>query len=300
MSSNKEQLISVIIPTYNRGKILLDTVHQFLEQSYRNFELIIVDQTDNDEYRVADQISGIRDKRIRLFVVSPNSLPAARNYGLEKAQGDIVIFVDDDIRIKPSFIQQHIKEFVSEDIVAVAGSVTQKGHPQYDFVAYFDKYGMQHGLFNAKRAMDCTTFPGGNVSLRKSAVLQVGGFDVSYSGSSIREESDLAYRLNKVGRIRYQPKANIVHLAVPFGGCRIYKHQYNNLQFYYNNFRFILKTVSLRLLPGSFLRCYKNFCFAHKHPAKIVLRTSLFIVGLCIALKRLIIPLNVVLTERES
>lgn len=295
MASNKPE-VSIIIPSYNRGNVLVDTVNQVLNQKYNSFELLVVDQTDDKKYDVSSKLNKILDSRLRVFYVSPNSLTAARNFGLSKAKGKIVIFIDDDVKIKNNFIEEHVKNH-KNGVVAVAGKVTQKNHPKYDYPVYFDKYGFQHGLFNSNKDSDISTFPGGNVSINKKKAIEAGGFDSSFTGSAIREESEFAYRLSKMGKIVYRPSANLIHLAIPFGGCRIYTHQYDNLEFYYNDFRFVFKTLNyITILPALYKR-FRRYCFERKRPTVVLKRISVFILALAISLKRLVLPVKVMLKE---
>ncbi len=91
----KNPKISVIIPTYNREKLISKSVKSVLNQSYENIELIVVDDesTDNTE-KVLKQI---KDKRLKYIKLKKNSGAChARNYGIKKATGDYIAFQDSD------------------------------------------------------------------------------------------------------------------------------------------------------------------------------------------------------------
>src|SRR5690606_33090966 len=85
---------SIIIPTYNRGRILAKTVSTALSQSYRNFEVIIVDDGSTDDTRSV--VESIKDDRVRYFPKVNEERGAARNFGVQKATGDYVCFLDSD------------------------------------------------------------------------------------------------------------------------------------------------------------------------------------------------------------
>ena len=92
-------LVSVIIPTYNRAKMIRMTIDNVLEQTYRNFELIIVDDGSTDDTQSV--LRGYGD-RIRV-VTQANAGPAvARNRGVEAAHGEIIAFQDSDDLWKPT------------------------------------------------------------------------------------------------------------------------------------------------------------------------------------------------------
>lgn len=92
---------SIILPVYNREKIVPFTIQSVLAQDYPNWELIIVDDTSTDgSHSVCEQFS-IQDSRIKLYRHSINKgLSGARNTGLKYADGDYILFIDDDDQIK--------------------------------------------------------------------------------------------------------------------------------------------------------------------------------------------------------
>lgn len=85
---------SVIIPTFNRSKLLKNTIESILNQEYSNFELIIIDDgsTDNTEQIVCS----ITDERIKYFRKTNGERGAARNYGLSKSTGNYIVYFDSD------------------------------------------------------------------------------------------------------------------------------------------------------------------------------------------------------------
>ena len=91
----KEQLVSVVIPTYNCGKYICDAVKSVLSQTYKNIEIIIVDDGSTDNTKEALR-SYVYNKQIR-YIYQKNKGPAAsRNLGVEKAEGDFIAFLDAD------------------------------------------------------------------------------------------------------------------------------------------------------------------------------------------------------------
>ena len=103
-----EDLISVIVPVYNVEKYLKRCVTSILNQSYKNFEVVLVDDgsTDNSG-KICDEMQGA-DSRIIAYHTKNGGLSAARNFGIEKASGDYIAFVDSDDFIKPDFLMQLI------------------------------------------------------------------------------------------------------------------------------------------------------------------------------------------------
>lgn len=85
---------SIIIPTYNRANSLIKLLHTFFNQTYTNFEIIIVDDgsTDNTE----ELVKQISDKRIYYYKKNNGGVSSARNFGLKKATAKIINFFDSD------------------------------------------------------------------------------------------------------------------------------------------------------------------------------------------------------------
>ena len=90
-----EPLISVIIPTYNRGRLILDSVNSVLNQTYKNIELIVVDDCSTDD--TEEILKSINDSRIRYEKLEKNSGACiARNRGIELSTGEFIAFNDSD------------------------------------------------------------------------------------------------------------------------------------------------------------------------------------------------------------
>jgi len=111
-------LVSVIVPTYNRAKLIHETLDSILIQSYINFELIIIDDgsTDNTE----DVVMKYADKRIYYIKTNNWGGPAKpRNIGIKKAKGEFIAFCDDDDIWKPKKLEISVKYLLkySVDIV---------------------------------------------------------------------------------------------------------------------------------------------------------------------------------------
>jgi teichuronic acid biosynthesis glycosyltransferase TuaG len=93
---NHNPLVSIIVTTYNRSDFLLETVHSILQQTYLNFELLIIDDNSTDHTKKV--ISLIDDERIKYYCLSECSGGPAkpRNFGINIASGIYIAFCDDD------------------------------------------------------------------------------------------------------------------------------------------------------------------------------------------------------------
>ncbi len=103
-----EPLVSIIIPTYNRAKLLKRAISSCLKQTYRNIEVIVIDDgcTDNTEQVVKSFI----DERVVYIKNKTNKgIPATRNIGLNIATGEFIGFLDHDDEYLPEKIEEQVK-----------------------------------------------------------------------------------------------------------------------------------------------------------------------------------------------
>ena len=105
-------LISVIVPTYNRGTLLGRAIRSVLEQSYRNIEVIVVDDASNDNSDMI--IKGFSDKRLFYIRHDRNMGGAeARNTGIKAAKGEYIAFQDSDDEWVKDKLEKQIQVFNS-------------------------------------------------------------------------------------------------------------------------------------------------------------------------------------------
>ena len=86
--------VSVIIPTYNRSKLVKEAIESVIGQDYTNFEILIIDDGSIDDTRSV--IEQIPDRRVKYFYKDNGGQRSAQNFGITKAQGDFVAFLDSD------------------------------------------------------------------------------------------------------------------------------------------------------------------------------------------------------------
>lgn len=97
-------LISIVVPVYNVENYILKCLNSLIKQNYKQIEIILVDDGSTDESgKICDEFKE-KDDRIRVFHKKNGGLSSARNYGIKKAKGDIVAFVDSDDYVKDVFV----------------------------------------------------------------------------------------------------------------------------------------------------------------------------------------------------
>ncbi len=118
MNNNKKPLVSVIIPTYNRASIIEEAVSSALAQTWKNTEIIVVDDgsTDSTKERLQPYLDSIH------YIYRPNGgLAAARNTGTETAHGDFIAWLDSDDVWSPEKLEMQVN-FMLRHIDVVASS----------------------------------------------------------------------------------------------------------------------------------------------------------------------------------
>lgn len=102
-------MVSVVIPAYNRANIIRAAVESVLNQTYKDLELIVVDDGSSDDTKkVLDQIN---DSRLRYVYQNNAGACAARNYGIELARGEYIAFHDSDDRWLPTKLEKQMAIF---------------------------------------------------------------------------------------------------------------------------------------------------------------------------------------------
>ncbi len=86
--------VSVIMPTYNRSSLVKETIYSVLAQTEPDLEVIVIDHGPTDDTRAV--IKGIKDSRVKYFYKYSEAVGSARNYGLSKAKGQYIAFLDHD------------------------------------------------------------------------------------------------------------------------------------------------------------------------------------------------------------
>ena len=97
-------MISVIIPVFNREKTLKKCIDSVISQSYRDFELILIDDGSTDSSPELCDVYEKRDDRIKVFHIQNSGVASARNFGLKEAMGEYISFVDSDDYIHRDYL----------------------------------------------------------------------------------------------------------------------------------------------------------------------------------------------------
>jgi len=116
-------MISVIVTTYNRKKLLKETINSILCQTYEDFELIVVD--NYSDYDFMEFMKSFGSEKVRAFQNNNNGIIAVnRNFGIKKSKGDYIAFCDDDdlwmknkLELQMKYIQEKGCDFISTGLL---------------------------------------------------------------------------------------------------------------------------------------------------------------------------------------
>lgn len=186
-STMKKPLVSVVIPVYNGSKTIRECAQAVLNNSYKNFECIVVDDSSTD-----GSTRLIRDLDCKIYELNKNRGPAyARNFGMKKAKGSIIFFVDSDLILMSDALCQVVKTFnENENAYGVMGIYSPK--PANDtFVATIMAIKKYTDYIGVKKL----TFVGEAINaLRKDMLMEMGGFNTNYKGADV-EGYELGHRI---------------------------------------------------------------------------------------------------------
>lgn len=194
--------ISVVIPTLNRYEYLKDVLKDLENQTYKNFEVIIVDQTD--DFNPAFYKGWNLD--LKFWFQEEKALWKARNEAIQSAKGDYILLYDDDSLVENDWIYEHLKclDFYKADLssgvsISTVGAEVPK---HYSYFRWSDQ-------------LDT-----GNVLLKKEIFYKIGFFDLQFEKQRMGDgEYGLRCYINGYKNISNY-KAKRIHLKVSQGGLR--------------------------------------------------------------------------------
>lgn len=221
----KPLTISVIIPTLNRPEALLQTLEDLNEQTRPPDEIIVVDQSRDEAGHLLDQEPALRKfLRVRYLQQAEPNAQMARNRAICEARGEILLLLDDDLRLGRTFVEDHLRNYEADPTLdGVAGQVLlvgQKPTRELPPAYYWPGNGWMFFPMNFADRRPTVNWPSCNASIRREVALKVGGFDEHFERNTF-DDTEFSWRLQQYGaRLIYDPAPSVVHLRVPSGGRR--------------------------------------------------------------------------------
>jgi len=238
---------TIIICTYGRSAEVSKLLIKLKEQRYKDFEVIVVCQGERaDIEKIKNSVETFYPTKY-FYEATPN-LPRARNIGIREASGEIVLFLDDDVNPSKALIEEHVKNYADPKVGIVGGRVLEDkdegGVPNSKIGTVRKIDGFAYSGFNKTVKCETMHVRGVNMSVKKEAALEIGGFDERFEGTAEYEDMDFCLRaLKNRHKILFEPAAVVKHFSLSFGGCRarsreeqIYWLYRNHSLMFLNNF----------------------------------------------------------------
>lgn len=184
---------SIIVPLYNKGEFIVKTVQAILQQTYSNFELIIVNDGSSDNG--PELLNSIEDSRLILIDKENGGVSSARNLGITKASGEWITFMDADDIMYPFALETYenvMQNHPNSDVIVAATDQSQKKYPSTNEIKIIEDYDYENAASYARHGFslvntDC-------ICIRKTLLDQVGYFNEEYTHG---EDQDLWKRLSE-------------------------------------------------------------------------------------------------------
>jgi glycosyltransferase involved in cell wall biosynthesis len=192
---------SVVTPTYNRLGRLRHVITALEQQAYPSdaYEVIVISDGSTDGTDA--YLEALRSTMRLQWFSQPNKGPAAaRNAGIQKAGGEFIIFIDDDVVAEPQLLREHALSHneAGKEVVVLGPLLTPEGFVMAPWVRWEQEMLMKQyrALLRGDWPATARQFYTGNASLRRSHILAAGGFDEGFRRA---EDVELAYRLANKG-----------------------------------------------------------------------------------------------------
>ena len=117
-------LISVVLPTFNDSDYLHEAIDSILQQTYTNFELLIID--DSTDSKVRSVVGTFQDPRVKYLIGPHKNLPAALNFGIKCAAGELIARMDGDDISLPDRLKSQLDYLNNNPTVGILGTKVQE------------------------------------------------------------------------------------------------------------------------------------------------------------------------------
>lgn len=205
--------MSVVVPTYNRRESVLRTLRALARQTLPAdaFEVIVISDGATDG--TTEAVRALQTPYRLKFTEQKNQGPSvARNFGARQAAAPLLVYVDDDIEPKETFLAEHAAAHEGHDNLVVIGPQNgPQNEPMDNWVAWeHEMLRRQYVNFiNGVWQAGPNNLYSGNFSLRREHFLAVGGFDEKFTR---QEDVELGFRLEQHGlQFQFNPRADAIH-----------------------------------------------------------------------------------------
>lgn len=241
---------SIIIPTYKRFEELILTLPQVVAQMQNNYELIIIEQSDLAEVqankeKLETQLEGINYTLLHSAVPS---VPLAWNTGCDKAQGRILIYLDDDVDFTFDIVAAHIAYYNDPTVVGVAG-------------CYYAS-SVEHEWIPSSKNGIAGSLSGANMSFLKSSFEKIGAAS-SFLKPFAAVDWELCEAMNSVGKVVVGYNTTVLHRAPASGGCA--NQGFRGEEWYFGAYHNHTVWMLSRSFPQLFTNLPRHFYWLFKY-----------------------------------
>ncbi|MEA2387814.1 MAG: hypothetical protein QOG41_587 [Thermoleophilaceae bacterium] len=212
---------TVVVATRDRPEVLRATLTSIARCDPPPHEVIVVDGGETGSAEPVARDAGARYARSR------PGLTVQRNAGVDLAQGDVLVFVDDDTEVDPGLLAALARGYADAGVVGVTGRVVDRDLRRFGNMrsrwrrllpgggreGSMTRFGYPRRVQDEAREQDVEYMLGGLMSTRRDAAARVR-FDERLTGYGLLEDEDFSYRLSRLGRLRFLPDACVVHMNV--------------------------------------------------------------------------------------
>lgn len=266
-TQSDELTLSIVIPTYNRPHLAVNLARQIRKFHSKKYQIVIVDQKNANP--LDEKI--LQELAIDYYNLPKANTSIAKNKGINVAQGNIIIFFDDDVEITDRTIDAHLNAYTDLAVCGVAGRVINDGeeipvasHVETG-VSNFLATKFVYKFWSTKQQLVDFVY-GCNMSFKKKTLKTIEGFDENFP--KIFEEVDLSRRIKQEGNIIFVPEALVFHHKAKGGGIR--KDEKQKEQLIYRNYGYFIakqvpfpfSLITLFLRTGTALQTYPPAIFS--------------------------------------
>lgn len=221
--------LSVLIPTLRRPEQLRETLESVLAADPPPHEILVI---DGDSERSAEPVlDALRSEGgpPLTYIAGEPSVTKQRNLGIDRATGEVVVFLDDDVAVRNDLFSVLGRAFADETVVGATGPIveraahkiggTQSGLRRVLFAGVsegaFSDFGYPRYVVDESVERDVEFMPGCMMSVRRDLAATIR-FDETMTGYALAEDEDFSYRASRAGRIRFLPGAPVEHKKTGF------------------------------------------------------------------------------------
>jgi glycosyltransferase involved in cell wall biosynthesis len=195
-----QPLVSVVIPAFNASRYIERTLRSAGRQTYRNLEIIVVnDGSTDDTAKMVEQVA-LEDSRIRLLSTANRGVAAARNTGIQASSGRFLAFLDADDLWHQTKIEKQVNALNRRSLQWAAVYVPHHVINHDDEIIRSCHSDVARGYIYARHLTFKYVGNGSALLVRRDVALEIGGFDSSYAAAGIGGCEDLDFELRLAAR----------------------------------------------------------------------------------------------------